>query len=98
MFLEGDGFQYILKVFMSKDLKSSAEVSSAKSNDWFELKHMAFLLKLLRIFILAAFSTSAESSSTFAGSSLVRRSSTNPESDDTSKALEPAASEGSRFD
>lgn len=91
MFLEGDGFQYILKVFISKDLKKTGE------DDWFELKHMAFLLKLLRIFIMAAFSTSAESSASFASSTLVRRASTNPDStDDNSKALAP--SEGSRFD
>jgi hypothetical protein len=30
------------------------------SHSEFELKHIAFLLKLLRIFIMAAFSTSTE--------------------------------------
>ena len=79
MFLEGNGFEYILKVFMSKLLKPSAdgEVVDQYTSPaaWFELKHMAFLLKLLRIFIMAAFSTSAESA--LDGTSLIRKSSTN---------------------
>lgn len=43
----------------------------------FELKHVAFLLKLLRIFIMAAFSTSSLDS--YAAVTLVRRSSALPE-------------------
>jgi hypothetical protein len=54
MFLEGNGFEYILNVFMTKPLSTSEGL--------FDLKHMAFLIKLLRIFLMAAFSTSAESS------------------------------------
>jgi hypothetical protein len=41
----------------------------------FELKHIAFLLKLLRIFIMTAFSTSEKESSIFESASLVRKSS-----------------------
>jgi hypothetical protein len=58
MFLEHNGFQYILKVFMEKEIKQADEITSHSE---FELKHIAFLLKLLRIFIMAAFSTSTES-------------------------------------
>jgi len=59
MFLKNDGIQYILKVFMAKEI----EVGHCKDkfSSIFELKHIAFLLKLLRIFIMAAFSTSKES-------------------------------------
>jgi len=50
------------------------------SNLQFELKHIAFLLKLLRIFIMAAFSTSSESS-IYESSVLIRKSSTVAEED-----------------
>lgn len=56
MFLEHRGFHYILKVFMDKQIHQGEN-----SHSDFELKHIAFLLKLLRIFIMAAFSTSSES-------------------------------------
>lgn len=59
MFLKNDGIQYILKVFMDKEIK--VNTSNDQFNQIFELKHIAFLLKLLRIFIMAAFSTSKES-------------------------------------
>ncbi len=64
MFLKGKGFDYILGVFMKKELPQGI----------FDLKHMAFLLKLLRIFIMAAFSTSSESA-IYEVSSLIRKSS-----------------------
>ena len=56
MFLEGNGFQYVLKIFMEKNLKKQADGDTPSTADWFDLKHFAFLLKLLRIFIMAAFS------------------------------------------
>jgi len=56
---------------MDKQIKNSDDKSS---NNQFELKHIAFLLKLLRIFIMAAFSTSSESQ-IYDASSLIRRSS-----------------------
>ena len=59
MFLENKGFNYILSVFMEKEIQTTSNES--KLNEVFELKHIAFLLKLLRIFIMAAFSTSTES-------------------------------------
>jgi hypothetical protein len=51
---------------MEKEIKSD--------QNQFELKHIAFLLKLLRIFIMAAFSTSADSQ-VYDAVSLIRRSS-----------------------
>lgn len=57
MFLDNQGFQYILKVFMEMDVKTHDDHTPQSQ---FELKHIAFLLKLLRIFIMAAFSTGKE--------------------------------------
>ena len=94
MFLEGNGFQYVLKIFMEKNLKKQADGDTPSTADWFDLKHFAFLLKLLRIFIMAAFSTSSESA-IYAAASLVRRSSSIDESVD--KVIEQPAHEGSRF-
>ena len=75
MFLEGNGFEYILNVFMTKPLGTTEGL--------FDLKHMAFLLKLLRIFIMAAFSTSAEAS-IYDAARLIRRSSSNIGAEDIS--------------
>ena len=61
MFLMNDGIQYIMKVFMDKEIKSAEDFQSKSFSTIFGLKHIAFLLKLLRIFIMAAFSTSKES-------------------------------------
>ncbi len=71
MFLKGHGFDYILKVFMTKEV--SLSVSQSKSDELrslFELKHIAFLLKLLRIFIMAAFSSTDKESTIFDSPSL----------------------------
>ena len=73
MFLKSNGFDYILKVFMDKQIASNGQRGEFQSQ--FELKHVAFLLKLLRIFIMAAFSTT-DDSSIFTVVSLVRRQST----------------------
>ena len=74
MFLEQKGFDYILNVLMNKNIKKVSSSTASVANDTttaaadnsqfdetFELKHVAFLLKLLRIFLMAAFSTSNES-------------------------------------
>jgi hypothetical protein len=61
---------------MDKEIKSDVK----QVNSSFELKHIAFLLKLLRIFIMAAFSTSTESS-IYESSVLIRRSSNVAEED-----------------
>ncbi len=105
MFLEQDGFQYILKVFMNLNLsQSDATAHQSKQHAEFALKHITFLLKILRIFIMAAFSTSTQEQSIYRAASLVRRSSSIQE--DGSSAIEspvqiePAhssANEGSRF-
>jgi hypothetical protein len=47
---------------------------SEESTTAFDLKHIAFLLKLLRIFIMASFSTSSEAA-IFLDTQLIRRSS-----------------------
>lgn len=76
MFLKGNGFDYILKVFMTKEVSlSDSESKSEELRSLFELKHIAFLLKLLRIFIMAAFSTSDKDSAIFESATLVRKSS-----------------------
>ncbi len=76
MFLVGDGFSYILDVFMSLNLTPDANLSQNATVTEFELKHITFLLKLLRIFIMAAFSTSSNDKDIYAAaSSLVRRTS-----------------------
>jgi hypothetical protein len=76
MFLNGNGFDYILQSFMSKEI-STIQASDSKSQELksqFELKHIAFLLKLLRIFITAAFSTNQADLSIYESVSLVRKS------------------------
>jgi hypothetical protein len=87
MFLKSNGFDYILRVFMDKQISSNGERGEFQSQ--FELKHVAFLLKLLRIFIMAAFSTT-DDSSIYTVVSLVRRQSTQ----DDNKMPEDS---GSRF-
>lgn len=82
IFLENKGFDYILDVLMNKNIKRAAEAAKTNSHldETFELKHVAFLLKLLRIFLMAAFSTSTESQ-VYSVASLVRRSSSFTEDD-----------------
>ena len=104
MFLEQKGFNYILDVLMNKNItKLNTTTSAAAGNksefdETFELKHVAFLLKLLRIFLMAAFSTSNESQ-VYSVASLVRRSSSFHEEDQPNNAnsQNPAIVEGSRF-
>lgn len=78
MFLEGNGFEYILNVFMTKPLSTTEGL--------FDLKHMAFLLKLLRIFIMAAFSTSGESS-IYDATRLIRRTSSTVDAEEPSPII-----------
>ena len=86
MFLEQKGFDYILTELMNKNIRC-ADISTKNSqfNETFELKHIAFLLKLLRIFLMAAFSTSNESQ-VYSVASLVRRSSSFQEDDQANSA------------
>ena len=79
MFLEHNGFGHILSVFMDKEINQQNTTA-------FDLKHIAFLLKLLRIFIMAAFSTSSESQSIFTDTQLIRRSSSTFDQNDTTSA------------
>ena len=75
-FLKNNGFAYILKVFMHKATSSLTETDS--SSDFassFELKHLAFILKLLRIFTMAAFSQAASTDEGMDEAILLRRSS-----------------------
>lgn len=73
----------------SKAFKATSTDDNRHSQ--FKLKHIAFLLKLLRIFIMAAFSTSNESQ-VYAVANLVRRSSV-----DESENRQNDQAEGSRF-
>lgn len=57
-FLSEGGFQYILKDFMTCELPSPASPDSKDRAESRELKYVAFMLHLLRSFIMAAFSTS----------------------------------------
>jgi len=77
MFLKGDGFDYILKSFMTKEISSikESESKSQEMKSQFELKHIAFLLKMLRIFITAAFCTSKADLAVYESVSLARKSS-----------------------
>jgi hypothetical protein len=90
MFLNANGFDFILNQFMEKQISASTQDSQRSQ---FELKHIAFLLKLLRIFIMAAFSAGGESS-VYDAASLVRRSSSSHEE---GKEEEEPTLEGSRF-
>jgi hypothetical protein len=63
---------------MEKQITGTEETTK---NSQFELKHIAFLLKLLRIFIMAAFSTSNESS-VYTAANLIRRSSSSVQEDE----------------
>ena len=84
---------------MSKQLSISSSEEGQTAGQLFDLKHMAFLLKLLRIFIMAAFSTS-EDSSVYDAASLVRRSSSIQEDSATTAdtaVVETQNTEGSRF-
>lgn len=60
------------------------------------MKHIAFLLKLLRIFIMAAFSTSAESQ-IYDSVSLIRKSSNVDEQHDFTNNTTENTNENSRF-
>ena len=66
--MTNNGFAYILDVFMKKEISKESNFLSS-----FELKHLAFVLKLLRIFTMAAFST--ENEGVYEQAILVRRSS-----------------------
>lgn len=92
MFLAHNGFQYILDVFMRKELNTQNQITTF--NDAFELKHIAFLLKILRIFVMAAFSTSTNESQVYTVAALVRKSSI---SEDDQHETSMDMIEGSRF-
>lgn len=98
MFLNGNGFEYVLNQFMNKKINQQVQGEDPQRS-LFELKHIAFLLKLIRIFIMAAFSTSNESS-VYASANLVRKSSSTHEEHNESTldtASQQQPEEGSRF-
>ncbi len=81
---------------MEKEIKQNVADETTSQSE-FELKHIAFLLKLLRIFIMAAFSTSTESQ-IYAAANLIRRSSSIQEDDTTDNTyIQNQVQEGSRF-
>jgi hypothetical protein len=58
MFLDFHGFEYILNIFLHKQIQSNSS-GEASFKESFDLKHTAFILKILHIFILASFSSLA---------------------------------------
>ena len=74
-FLECDGFKYLLSEFMKKDITSIVPEGGNEGSFEirFHLTQMAFILKMLRIFVVAAFS--AEDPSTYEEVVLARKSS-----------------------
>ena len=79
MFLTNGGIQYILQVFMQKEIKN-VQSHTLSFKETFELKHIAFLLKLLRIFVMAAFSTGSDEQA-YQAVNMLRKSSSIQESD-----------------
>ena len=83
MFLENEGFTHILKQFMEiQDSSLTSEDSNSGFGSVFNLKYIAFMIKILRIFIMAAFSTVEKEN--FEEANLIRKSSF----DDTQKKAE----------
>lgn len=78
-FLRQGGFQHILKDFMACTMPAPDTPSSGSFAESFELKYVAFMLRLLRTFIMAAFSTS--DSDAYQVAALAKRSSGVKESD-----------------
>ena len=78
-FLSQGGFEHILNDFMACSVASDSDSSSKDSSESFELKYLAFMLHLLRTFVMAAFSTS--DSDAYQVATLARRSSSIVEGD-----------------
>lgn len=78
-FVTHGGFQYILNDFMNCALPSSDGSSAGTLNESLDLKYVAFMLRLLRTFIMAAFSTS--DADAYKVATLARRSSSAREAD-----------------
>jgi hypothetical protein len=95
-FLTQGGFQYILKDFMNCELpeKSIAEEPGSTSES-LELKYVAFMLYLLRTFLMAAYSTS--DANTYQVADLVRRSSSAKEGPVDEQAEPDAGGVGESF-
>lgn len=72
-FLTQGGFQYILKDFMACKLPAETLEGTAQPSEALELKYVAFMLHLLRTFLMAAYATS--DANAFAVADSVRRSS-----------------------
>lgn len=70
MFLQNQGFEYILKSYLNVNIDNE---SKNDFNEKFQLKYTAFMLKVLRVFLMAAFSTT--DLNTFEIGKLARRSS-----------------------
>jgi hypothetical protein len=72
-FLTQGGFQYILKDFMACKLPAKSIDGPGQTSESLELKYVAFMLHLLRTFLMAAYSTS--DANAYEVADLVRRSS-----------------------
>ena len=76
-FLSQGGLDHILNDFMACSVASDSGSSGEDSSESFELKYLAFMLHLLRTFVMAAFSTS--DSDAYEVATLARRSSSTVE-------------------
>ena len=85
--MSNGGFQFILKDFMGRQQGEALE-------GLFELKYLAFVLSLLRTFIMAAFSTTG--SDVYEVAVLARRASQR-EGDQIENQGDPATEESSSF-
>lgn len=93
-FLTQGGFQYILKDFMACKLPAKS-IGSAPTSESLELKYVAFMLHLLRTFLMAAYSTS--DADAYKVADLVRRSSSAKEGPVEEQVEQDASGVGESF-
>lgn len=94
-FARHGGFQHILSDFMACTLPSSDDASGGELKESLDLKYVAFMLRLLRTFIMAAFSTS--DADTYKVATLARRSSSTKDGEQGETDGEAVVQEGSSF-
>lgn len=94
-FLSQGGFQHILKDFMAWTVPAAEGQEAASATEPVELKYVAFMLRLLRTFIMAAFSTS--DSDAYQAAALARKSSSLREGDPVDSVDKLPPEEGSSF-
>lgn len=94
-FLLQGGFRHILRDFMACTVPGGAAEPESAAAQSVELKYVAFMLRLLRTFIMAAFST--RDADAYQAASLARRSSSVRASDGGESPEPDATCEGTSF-